>query len=62
MIDQLLEILPQVVTALTLVTAVFLTSLWLGMVLVLGLRKFHHTLLRKRDQSNNIKTIFFPLC
>ena len=33
MIDQLLEILPQVVTALTLVTAVFLTSLWLGMVL-----------------------------
>ena len=33
MIDQLLAILPQVVTALTLVTAVFLTSLWLGMVL-----------------------------
>ncbi|MDF1513774.1 MAG: zinc ribbon domain-containing protein [Anaerolineae bacterium] len=33
MIDQLLELLPQVVTALTLVTAVFLTSLWLGMVL-----------------------------
>lgn len=33
MIDQLLEILPQVVTGLTLVTAVFLTSLWLGMVL-----------------------------
>jgi RNA polymerase subunit RPABC4/transcription elongation factor Spt4 len=33
MIDQLLTILPQVVTALTLVTAVFLTSLWLGMVL-----------------------------
>ena len=33
MIDQLLEVLPQVVTALTLVTAVFLTSLWLGMVL-----------------------------
>lgn len=33
MIDQLLEILPQVVTILTLVTAVFVTSLWLGMVL-----------------------------
>ncbi len=33
MIDQLLEILPQVVTILTLVTAVFLTSVWLGMVL-----------------------------
>ncbi len=33
MIDQLLEILPQVVTVLTLVTAVFVTSLWLGMVL-----------------------------
>lgn len=33
MIDQLLEILPQVVTVLTLVTAVFVTSVWLGMVL-----------------------------
>jgi RNA polymerase subunit RPABC4/transcription elongation factor Spt4 len=33
MIDQLLEILPQVVTILTLVTAVFLTSVWLGMIL-----------------------------
>lgn len=33
MIDQLLEILPQVVTILTLVTAVFVTSVWLGMVL-----------------------------
>ena len=33
MIDQLLAILPQVVTVLTLVTAVFVTSLWLGMVL-----------------------------
>jgi RNA polymerase subunit RPABC4/transcription elongation factor Spt4 len=33
MIDQLLEILPQVVTILVLVTAVFVTSLWLGMVL-----------------------------
>ncbi len=33
MIDQLLEILPQVVTVLTLVTAVFVTSLWLGMVM-----------------------------
>lgn len=33
MIDQLLEILPQVVTILTLATAVFFTSLWLGMVL-----------------------------
>ncbi len=33
MIDQLLEILPQVVTILTLVTAVFITSVWLGMVL-----------------------------
>jgi RNA polymerase subunit RPABC4/transcription elongation factor Spt4 len=32
-IDQLLEILPQVVTILVLVTAVFFTSLWLGMVL-----------------------------
>ena len=33
MIDQLLEILPQVVTYLTLAVAVFVTSLWLGMVL-----------------------------
>ncbi|MGC9523318.1 MAG: zinc ribbon domain-containing protein [Anaerolineae bacterium] len=33
MIDQLLEILPQVVTILVLVTAVFVTSVWLGMVL-----------------------------
>ena len=33
MIDQLLELLPQVATILTLVTAVFVTSLWLGMVL-----------------------------
>lgn len=33
MIDQLLELLPQVVTILTLVTAVFVTSVWLGMVL-----------------------------
>lgn len=33
MIDQLLEILPQVVTILTLLTALFITSLWLGMVL-----------------------------
>lgn len=33
MIDQLLEILPQVVTILVLVTAVFITSVWLGMVL-----------------------------
>jgi RNA polymerase subunit RPABC4/transcription elongation factor Spt4 len=32
-IDQLLEILPQVVTILVLVTAIFFTSLWLGMVL-----------------------------
>jgi len=33
MIDQLLEILPQVVTILTLATAIFVTSLWLGTVL-----------------------------
>ncbi|HQE93877.1 MAG TPA: zinc ribbon domain-containing protein [Anaerolineae bacterium] len=33
MIDQLLELLPQVVTILTLVVAVFVTSVWLGMVL-----------------------------
>jgi len=33
MIDDLLAILPQVVTVLTLVTAVFVTSLWLGMVM-----------------------------
>ncbi len=33
MIDQLLELLPQVVTLLTLVVAVFVTSVWLGMVL-----------------------------
>ena len=33
MIDDLLELLPQVVTILTLVTAVFLTSVWIGMVL-----------------------------
>lgn len=33
MVDQLLDLLPQVVTILTLVTAVFLTSVWLGMVL-----------------------------
>lgn len=33
MIDQLLDILPEVVTILTLLTAVFITSLWLGMVL-----------------------------
>jgi RNA polymerase subunit RPABC4/transcription elongation factor Spt4 len=33
MFDQLLEILPQIVTYLVLVTAVFTTSLWLGMVL-----------------------------
>lgn len=33
MIDQLLALLPQVVTILTLVTAVFVTSVWLGMVL-----------------------------
>ncbi len=32
-VDQLLEILPQVVTILVLVTAVFVTSVWLGMVL-----------------------------
>ncbi len=31
--DQLLEILPQVLTFVILVTAVFFTSLWLGMVL-----------------------------
>jgi len=33
MIDQLLEILPQAVTILTLATAIFVTSLWLGTVL-----------------------------
>ncbi len=33
MIDKLLEILPQVVTILVLVTAIFVTSLWIGMVL-----------------------------
>ncbi|MBN1874850.1 MAG: zinc ribbon domain-containing protein [Anaerolineae bacterium] len=33
MLDQLLEILPRIVTILVLVTAVFITSLWLGMVL-----------------------------
>lgn len=33
MIDDLLELLPQVVTILTLVTAVFVTSVWIGMVL-----------------------------
>jgi ribosomal protein L32 len=33
MIDQLLEILPQAVTILVLVTGVFVTSVWLGMVL-----------------------------
>ena len=33
MIDQLLELLPQAVTILTLVTAIFLTSVWIGMVL-----------------------------
>ena len=33
MIDDLLKLLPQVVTILTLVVAVFVTSVWLGMVL-----------------------------
>ncbi len=33
MIDKLLELLPQVVTILVLVIAVFVTSVWLGMVL-----------------------------
>ncbi len=33
MIDQLLKQLPQIVTGLVVVTAVFVTSLWLGMVL-----------------------------
>lgn len=33
MTEQLLEILPQIVTIVVLITAVFLTSVWLGMVL-----------------------------
>ncbi len=33
MIDQLLEMLPTIVTALVVAIAVFVTSLWLGMVL-----------------------------
>jgi len=33
MIDDLLEILPQIVQVLVLVTAVFVTSVWIGMVL-----------------------------
>ncbi len=33
MIDQLLTILPEIVTILVLLTSVFVTSLWLGMVL-----------------------------
>jgi len=33
MIDDLLELLPQVMTIVTLVTAVFVTSVWIGMVL-----------------------------
>ncbi|HOT92277.1 MAG TPA: zinc ribbon domain-containing protein [Anaerolineae bacterium] len=33
MIDDLLKLLPQVVTILTLIVAVFVTSVWLGMVL-----------------------------
>jgi len=33
LVDKLLEILPQVATTLTLVAAVFVTSVWLGMVL-----------------------------
>ena len=45
MIDQLLELLPQVVTVLTLVTSVFLTSVWLGMVLW----TFHDIRSRTRD-------------
>lgn len=45
MIDQLLELLPQVVILLTLVTAVFVTSLWLGMTLW----AFHDIRSRTRD-------------
>ena len=33
MIDDLLKLLPQVVTILTLIVAVFVTSVWLGMAL-----------------------------